>query len=418
MILIKNVRTLDGEAINVYLSGSKITKVTPFEEVDSFDGTILEGDGKVVTTPFWNMHTHAGMTLLRGYGEGTKLMDWLENYIWPAESNLTEEMVYHGTKLACLEMIKSGTVGFMDMYWHPKGAAKAVDEMGLRAVIGAVVFDNQDTSLTKSCQERVLGEIEAIRSFKSDRINPAVAPHAIYTVSSELLKWAYELADGVMPYHIHLSETEFEVNQCLEVHGVTPTEYLEKIGVLGKNTYAAHSCWLSSNEIDIYAKYGVKAVTNPVSNLKLASGKICPIVDLQAAGVDVFIGTDGCASNNNLDMFEEMKFTSLLQKHSCVDPTVLTAKKVLDMASIQPAKAMGLDYGVKAGCVADLMLLDLNVPAGIPTTDLSSNLVYSLNGSIVDSLICNGKIIMKDRQIPNEQQILENAQNAADKILK
>ena len=418
MILIKNVRTLSGEIINVYLSGSQISKVTPFQEVSDFKGTVLEGDGKVITTPFWNMHTHAGMTLLRGYGEGTALMDWLENYIWPAESNLTEEMVYHGTKLACLEMIKSGTVGFMDMYWHPKGAARAVNEMGMRAVIGAVVFDNQDPALMKPCQERVLQEIEAIRSFNSELIKPAIAPHAIYTVSSELLQWAYNLADGNMPYHIHLSETEFEVNQCLEAHGVRPTEYLEKLGVLGRNTYAAHSCWLSSNEMDIYAKYGVKAVTNPVSNLKLASGKICPIVDLQATGVEVFIGTDGCASNNNLDMFEEMKFTALLQKHAVVDPTVLTPKEVLDMASVQPAKAMGLNYGIEEGCVADLMLLDINVPAGVPFTDLASNLVYSLNGSIVDSLICDGKIVMKNRQIENEKQILKNAQDAANEILK
>jgi len=418
MILIQNVRKLNGEAINVYLSGSKISKVTAFEEVTDFDGTVLDGAGKFITTPFWNMHTHAGMTLLRGYGEGKKLMDWLENYIWPAESNLTEEMVYHGTKLACLEMIKSGTVGFMDMYWYPKGAAKAVDEMGIRAVIGAVVFDNQDSNLTKSCQDRVLQEIEEIQYFNSDRIKPAVAPHAIYTVSSELLKWAYDLADGIMPYHIHLSETEFEVTQCLEAHGLRPTEYLEKLGVLGNNTYAAHSCWLSSNEMEIYAKYGVKAIANSVSNLKLASGKICPIVDLQSAGVEVFIGTDGCASNNNLDLFEEMKFTALLQKHKCGDPTVLSPKEVLDMVSVQPARAMGLDYGVKAGCVADLMLLDLNVPAGVPFTDLASNLVYSLNGSIVDALICNGKIVMKNRQVENEKQILLDAQNAANKILK
>ena len=418
MILIKNVRTLDGEAINVYLEGSTISRITPVEVVDSFDGTVLDGAGKFITTPFWNMHTHAGMTLLRGYGEGTKLMDWLENYIWPAESNLTEDLVYHGTKLACLEMIKSGTVGFMDMYWHPKGAAKAVDEMGIRAVIGAVVFDNCDPTLVKSCQERVLEEIESIRGFNSGRIKPSVAPHAIYTVSSTLLQWAYQLADGTMPYHIHLSETEFEVNQCLENHGMRPTEYLESLGVLGNNTYAAHSCCLSSNEIEIYAKHGVKAVTNPVSNLKLASGKICPIVDLQTSGVEVFIGTDGCSSNNNLDLFEEMKFTALLQKHSCVDPTVLSPKEVLNMASKQPAKAMGLDYGVEVGCVADLMLLDFNVPAGVPFTDLASNLVYSLNGSIVDSLICDGKIVMRNRQIPNEKQILKNAQDAADKILK
>jgi 5-methylthioadenosine/S-adenosylhomocysteine deaminase len=417
MILVKGATTLDGQRVNVYLSDSKISRVTVFEEVNHFDGTTIEASGLVVTTPLWNMHTHAGMTLLRGYGEGTKLMDWLENYIWPAERHLTEELVYHGTRLACLEMIKSGTVGFMDMYWYPSGAARAVDEMGMRAVIGAVVFDNQDASLTKACQERVSKELKEVRQIESPRIKCSVAPHAIYTVSGELLQWAYELTEGVMPYHIHLSETEHEVNQCLETHGMRPTEYLASLGVLGNNTYAAHSCWLSPEEVSLYGKFGVKAVTNPVSNLKLANGKICPVKELQSAGVEVLIGTDGCASNNNLDLFEEMKFTSLLQKHCSEDPTVLPPKEVWEMGSRRPAKVMGLDYGIFAGATADLMLLDLKVPSAVPATDLTSHLVYSLNGSIVDTLICDGKILMKHRQVPHENEILEQAQKAANQIL-
>ncbi len=416
MLLIKNVVTLDGFNCHIQIENGLITKVS--EDFDpGFSGEVLEGNGMVVTTPFWNMHTHAGMTLLRGHGEGHSLMNWLEKYIWPAEANLTEELVYHGTKLACLEMIKSGTLGFMDMYWHPRGAVKAVDEMGMRAVICPVVFDNFDEDTSKACRERVVKELKEITDHKNKKITAGVAPHAIYTVSAELLQWSYNLTDGKLPYHIHLSESEFEVNSSVENHGVRPVEYLEGLGVLGQNTFAAHSCWLNKEEMNTYGRLGVKAVTCPVSNLKLAGGKICPVVDLEESGVDVFIGTDGCASNNNLDMFEEMKFTALLQKHAKVDPTVLSSADVLAMASEKAASSLGLDYGIEVGCVADLILLDTKVAAGTPCLDLKSNLVYALNGSIVNTAICGGQVLMQNCIVEAENEIIAQAEAAAKEIL-
>ncbi len=417
MLLIKNVVTLDGSHCNIQIEDGLISKVSKDFDAN-FIGEVIEGHGMVVTTPFWNMHTHAGMTLLRGHGEGHGLMNWLENYIWPAEANLTEELVYHGTKLACLEMIKSGTLGFMDMYWHPAGAVKAVDEMGMRAVICPVVFDNFDPATSEACRDRVEKELKKITNHPNEKIMGGVAPHAIYTVSAELLQWSYNLTGGTLPYHIHLSETEFEVNSSVESHGVRPVAYLEKLGVLGQNTFAAHSCWLNTEEVATYGRLGVKAVTCPVSNLKLAGGQICPVVDLEDAGVDVFIGTDGCASNNNLDMFEEMKFTALLQKHQKVDPTVLSSARVLAMASEQAASSLGLDYGIEVGCAADLILLDTKVAAGTPCLDLKSNLVYALNGSIVNTAICGGQVLMRNGIVEGEKEILANAEAAAKEILK
>ncbi len=424
-MIIKNARLLDGAIVHIVVKNCKITEVARLGE-ESFDRIatttcgevkIIDAAGKMALPPLWNMHTHAGMTLFRGYGEDLRLMDWLQNYIWPAEAKLNDELVYHGTRLACLEMIKSGTVGFMDMYWHTGGALMAVQEMGMRAVLCPAIFDNFDRAERGRAKDRVQRELSAMAGA-GPKIIPGVGPHAVYTVSPELLKWSFKLADGKMSYHIHVSETEFEVDKCVDRYGMRPVEYLDSLGVLGNNVFAAHSCWLQENEMEIYAKRGVKAVTNPVSNLKLASGAICPVRDLRAAGVDVLIGTDGCSSNNNLDMFEEMKFTAVLQKHLHLDPTALTASEVLDMASKNPAGTLGLDYGIKVGADADIMLVDTNIAQAVPMTDPISNLVYSMNGSCVDTMICAGDILMQNRKVPGEEAILKEAQIAAVKLLE
>ncbi|MFQ5843258.1 MAG: amidohydrolase, partial [Thermodesulfobacteriota bacterium] len=311
-ILIKGV-TLNGQKKDIYIRGNLIQKVN--DSIALSANVQISGDGKAVIPSFINGHTHAAMTLLRGYADDMHLQDWLEKKIWVAEAHMTEEDIYRGARLACLEMIKTGTTFFNDMYWFWKGTARAVQEMGIRAAISAVFIDFFDRKKAEEQIEINMKLFEESGNF-GDRVTFTLGPHAIYTVSEESLKWTAGFArDHGLLIHVHLSETQEEVEDCIRKHGMRPAEYLEKIGFMGPNVIACHGVWLNQKEILLLKKHDVKVVHNPISNMKLAVGKAFPYERLKTAGITISLGTDGCSSNNNLDMLESMKFASLLQKY-------------------------------------------------------------------------------------------------------
>ncbi len=415
-ILIKGV-TLNGQKKDIHIRDNRIQKID--DSIALSANVQISGDGKAAIPSFINGHTHAAMTLLRGYADDMHLQDWLEKKIWVAEAHMTEEDIYCGARLACLEMIKTGTTFFNDMYWFWRGTARAVQEMGIRAAISAVFIDFFDKEKAKEQIEINMRLFEESGSF-GDRVTFTLGPHAIYTVSEESLKWAADFArDHGLLIHVHLSETQEEVEDCIRKQGMRPAEYLENIGFLAPNVIACHGVWLNQKEILLLKKHDVKVVHNPISNMKLAVGKVFPYERLNTAGVTISLGTDGCSSNNNLDMLESMKFASLLQKYHHKDTTVLPALEAFQMATINGAKAFGLNCGeVKEGALADIVLIDLQRPELTPHFDLYSDLAYSGNGGCVDTLICDGKVLMANRMVENEGTILEEARRCAFDLIK
>ncbi len=413
-ILIKDV-LLDGKKTNIYIVDEKI-KSTDAKAGEKADH-VIDGRNKAAIPGFVNTHAHSAMTLFRGYADDLKLQDWLTNHIWPLEAKMTEEDVYWGTKLACLEMIKSGTTCFCDNYWHMPSVAKAVDETGLRAVVCEVFMDLGNVERGEAEKKKQVKLVKKIRDMKNSRIVPALAPHAPYTVSPENLAWVKEYADEEdLLINLHLAETESENADYHVKHHKRPVPFLEDIGFLGANLICAHSIWLTRREMNILARHGVKISHNPVSNMKLASG-VMPYRQMKESGLKISLGTDGCASNNDLDMFESMKYAALLQKVHDYDPTVLPAKEAYDMATINGAEALRINAGaVRSGKLADIALIDLKRPELVPKRNLIANLVYSAKGSCVDTVICDGKILMENGKVQGEEEILEKAQETADKL--
>jgi 5-methylthioadenosine/S-adenosylhomocysteine deaminase len=365
-----------------------------------------------------NMHTHAAMTLFRGYGDDMPLMQWLEKKIWPNEAKLTYDDVYWGAKLACVEMIHSGTTTFFDMYHKLDATAQAVEEMGLRAVLSEACFDHFKPELAERSKQNIIKRFSK-NSLYNERIRYALGPHAIYTVSGELLRWSSDFAkDNDILVHLHLAETEFEVKQCIERFGMTPVRYLQKIGILSPRLILAHALYVDDEEINILADNGVKVVHNPASNMKLASGYQFKYKEMRDAGITVAIGTDGCSSSNNLDMIEAMKLASLLGKAWRKDPEALTCDEMFYSATEAGADVIGTNSGrIEEGRLADLCLIDLNIPAFTPNFNFISNLVFAANGSCVDTVICDGQIIMRNKKIPGEDEIMEQAARSAYELI-
>ncbi len=395
---------------NVYIEDGRITEVNcaPYD-ADS----VIDARGRAVVPGFVNTHTHAAMTLFRGYADDIPLQTWLADWIWPLEAKLTAEDVYWGTKLACLEMIKTGTTAFNDMYWHALASARAVDEMGLRGVISNVLIDIDGRS-DEEVQRDNRRLTEQLRKDYSGRVIPALGPHAIYTVSEESLCWTAEFArkEDIL-VHIHVSETEQEVLDCIEKTRMRPVEYLDHIGFLGPNVIAAHSVWLNDREIALLSKHGVKVSHNPTSNMKLAVGQAMRYSALSSAGVNISLGTDGCASNNNLNMLESAKFASLLQKSATDRQTVVPAREALEMVTKNGAEALRIGGGeIKEGAPADMLLIDLRLPEMTPLHNLDSNMIYASSGC-VDTTICDGVVLMQNRVVPGEEEIMRRAAEVA-----
>lgn len=412
-ILIKKVRLGDG-VVDVLIRGNRFESIGA--DMNVLADVILDGSGRAILPSFHNAHTHAAMTLLRGYADDMELHTWLSGHIWPFEAQLKEEDVYWGAKLACLEMIRSGTTFFTDMYWHWRGTARAVEEMGLRAALSAAFFDFDDPERAESMKRQVVDLHEQSASY-SPRIQFVLGPHAIYTVSADSLCWAAEYArQHDLRVHIHLSETTKEVEDCLARHGLRPVEYLHSLGLLGPHLSLAHAVWLSEKEMELLAAHGVYVAHCPVSNMKLASGQF-DLAGMRRHGVPVALGTDGCASNNSLDMFGEMKAASLLAKITAMNPLLFPAQEVLDAATVVGAQMYGLQSGrIATGAPADCVLVDLNRPDMTPDHHLASNLVYSGNSACVDTVICDGRILMRGGVVDGEEEILARSRETAARL--
>jgi 5-methylthioadenosine/S-adenosylhomocysteine deaminase len=409
-ILIKDV-LMNGKKTDICVEGNKIKSVGKTTEKAEY---VIEGSGKAAVPGFINTHTHSAMTLFRSYADDLKLHVWLENHIWPREAKMTEDDVYWGAKLACLEMIKSGTTTFNDNYWHIGGTLKASDEMGMRAVLGEVCIDLGDADRAEKEKKKNIANVKKVRELKSDRITPSLCPHAPYTVMPETLWWMKEYARKEdLLINLHLAETEKENTDFVAKHKMRPVPFFEKHGFLGPELIAAHGIWFDQKDMALLAKHDVKVAHNPVSNMKLASG-ILSYKELKQHRITVSLGTDGCASSNDLDMFGAMKFAALLQKVHTFDPTILPAKEALEMATINGAKTLGINAGaIETGKLADIILIDLKMPELTPANNLTANLVYSAKGSCVDTVICDGNILMQKRIVKGEEEILDKATQVA-----
>ena len=384
-MLIKNV-VLDDRRCNILVRDGR------FACLDAADGAeaeeVLDAGGAAILPAFYNTHTHAAMTLLRGYGDDNPLHVWLEEYVWPFEAKLGAADIHRGSELALKEMIATGTVFFNDMYFFIDETIPLVDSYGMRAAIGVTVMENHPQVLRDEKARRV-------REWRdTDRILLTVAPHAVYTVGRETLISSARLArENGRKIHIHLSETEKEVQDCIAQTGMTPVRYLDSIGFLGPDVIAAHCVHVDKEEWDILAERGVTVSHCPCSNMKLGSGRF-PYELAIASGVRVTLGTDGCSSNNNLDMREEMKMAALLAKVTG-DAALLNAHQVLQWATRNGAEAFGYDAGViSEGKLADAILVSMDGPKMQPCYSLISNWVYSADSSCIKHVICNGKVLL------------------------
>lgn len=401
-LLIKNAR-LDGRQTDVLMENGLITRIAPDIQCDGAE--VVDATGMAILPPFYNCHCHAAMTLLRGYADDMPLAEWLNDYIWPREASLTPEDIYWGSKLAILEMIKSGTVFFVDMYFVEEQVERAVMEMGIRACLGDTFMSHQG----EKEHDRLLQRLSSWKPASS-RIQKSIAPHAIYTCDTALLERCADVvnnSDDVF-CQIHVSETEDEVANCKKEHdGMTPVEYLNKVGILGEKTVAAHVVHVSEDDADILSATKTVSVHNPCSNMKLSSG-VMNVPMLKAHGCRLALGTDGASSNNNLDMMDEMKAAALLAKLS-YGPDKLSAAETFRMATECGAAAFGLNAGkIEEGRLADAMLVRLDNHRMVPDYNIISNLVYSASSEVIDTLICDGRVVMRNRKVEGEEEILAN----------
>jgi len=383
----------------------------------------LEGQDRIVMPGLVNGHSHAAMTLLRGVADDLALMDWLNNYIFPAEVEFVDaEFVRVGTELACWEMIRGGTTTFVDMYYYPDVIADVVDSCGMRALVSATVIDQRSPDAEGAVDSIQKGS-EFVKRWKdkNSRITPIFGPHANYTLNAEQLRATREAAlEFGVPISIHMSESPFEVQYSIDTFGMTSIELFESIGFFDGPTIAAHVVWPTEAEIPILAERKVGVIHNPTSNMKIASG-ISPVTDMLRAGVRVGLGTDGAASNNDLDMWEEMRLAALLQKVEQMNPEVMSAGTVLDMATSGGATAIGLgdDIGsLEIGKRADLIQVAFDDVHHVPTYDVISHLVYVNDEQDVASVIVDGKVLMLEREILtiDTERVAEEARALAARI--
>ena len=403
-----------GDTIShIGVEGEKLFKAT--KTINARGGLILPG--------LINSHTHAAMSLFRGLADDLPLMKWLNDYIFPVEKRMDTDFVYTGTMLACAEMIMCGTTTFCDMYLFEDEVAKAAQKAGMRCLVGEVLYDFPSPNY--GLIEKGFEYTEfLIKKWENDPIiNIAVEPHSLFTCSPDLLTRANELAlNHKVPLIIHVAETLNEIAEIKEKYDKTPFEQLDSLGLLGPHLIADHCVHLEETEIALMADKGIKVVHNPESNMKLASG-IAPVQKLLSQGITVGLGTDGCASNNNLDLFTEMDMAAKLQKIQTMDPTVLDAITTLKMATIEGAKVLGLEDitgSLEIGKKADIIIVDIKKPHLTPMYNPYSHLVYAARGSDVSHSIINGQLVMEDRKLLslNVNDILKKAKNISEQIIE
>ena len=408
-IIIKNgtILTMDNEN-SVFENGQLCVKGDIIAKVGALDDgsfeakKMIDAKGGLILPGLVNGHTHAAMSLFRGLADDLPLMEWLNNYIFPAEGRMDADFVYTGTLLACAEMIMSGTTTFCDMYLFEDQVAQAAFLSGMRCLAGEVLYDFPSPNYGEIENGFEYTESLILKWRGNPLISIAVEPHSLFTCSPDLLTRANEMAlHHNVPLIIHVAETLSEIAEVKKSYGKTPIEHLDSLGLLGPHLIADHAVHLNEEEIRQIADHDVKIIHNPESNMKLASG-IAPIPDLQARGVTVGIGTDGCASNNNLDLFTEMDMAAKLHKVKAMDPTVMDAVTVLRMATIEGARALGLADiagSLEKGKRADVIIVDTNKPHLTPMYNPFSHLVYSARGNDVSHSIINGRLVMEDRKL-------------------
>jgi 5-methylthioadenosine/S-adenosylhomocysteine deaminase len=415
----------DGEEVGVRVEGGRIAELGPDTEPRDGD-EVIDGSQRALVRGLVNGHTHAAMTLFRGYGDDMPLMRWLEELIWPVEARLDDEDVYWGTRLACLEMVRTGTVAFWDMYWRAEAIARAVADAGIRAVIGAPLIDSGDGAGIGGLRETAIRSLEAVGEMDAGgRISAALAPHAIYTVSEESLRWVAATAtERELPVQIHLSETEGEVRDCVDAHGKRPAAYLDEVGLLGPRTALAHGVWLDRSELELIAERGATVVTNPVANMKLAVGGPFPYLAARECGVLIGLGTDGAGSNNSLDLLSDAKHFALTHKQAAGDPAAVTAKETWEIATGRRSPLLAGETApppTGAGTVpsvgerADFLLIRADAPELTPG-DLVANLIYAASGSVVDTTVVAGKVLMRGGVIEGAEEIRDRVLDRAHRL--
>ena len=416
MILLKNILHQNRRTDILIGDDGRISHIGPATE--QLPGTdVVDGTGYAVIPGFINMHTHAAMILLRGIHEDLSLYDWLNN-IWKIEAKLDRDFIYWGTKAACLEMVKSGTTTFNDQYWFSPHARQAALDVGLRPVVSFIFLDSHNPELARKQREACLRLYERTLDWEGET-SFAISIHSVYTVCQENILWANQFAlDHGLKVHLHLAETRAEDEDCRHAHGgLSPTEYFEQLGILGPHVIAAHALHLSDSDVRILGDRHVNCVHNIDSNLKLASGFRFRYNELRNAGANVCLGTDGAASANNMDMLEHMKNTALLQKAWRHNPAAMPLKELMDCATVNGARALGIDTGViREGAWADLSLVDLNNTAFLSPGSLEANLVYAAHSDVISSVMVKGKWVMRDRHVPGEEEILEGARRVLSQI--
>lgn len=419
-VILKNI--ICGERpCDIYIKDDRIAAILPAgpdrapwgEEVEA---EVVDCTGKHALPGLVNSHTHAAMTLLRGIGEDICFSDWIDK-IWVEEEKIDPDYIYWATKVACLEMIKTGTTTFYDQYWHVPAAAGAVAEMGLRAVLSYVHLDHYDESKSE-LQRKECSDLYARSLSWPENLSLSVAVHSVYSVSESQILWAAEFArKHGLRINVHLCETEKEVMDCKSAHGMSPVRYLDSLGVLGPDVVAAHTLWLDPEDIRILADRHVSCVHNINSNLKLASGYRFLYNELRDAGVNVCMGTDGCASSNNLDLLEAMKTAALVQKAWRRDPAAMPLDELMAMATANGADALGLDTGrLEAGKLADILIVDTDSSFFLSNAAFLANFVYSAHSDCISSVICGGKFLMRDRKVPGENEILDGARKVLERL--
>lgn len=419
-ILLKNIVS-EGVVSDILIEDGLIAAIAPAGGEKLADAAasaeVVDCTGKTAFPGLVNMHTHAGMSMMRGVGEDIAFHDWLDR-IWKIESAIDEEYVYHATKVACLEMIKTGTTTFNDHYWHMPMAHKAAMEMGLRPVLAYVICDRNDPQEAERQKVQCLEMYEEAMKW-NDHSLFAIAIHAIYSVTEEMILWAARFArERGLKIHVHVSETRKEVADCKELHdGMSPVQYLDNLGVLGPDVIAAHTLWVSEEDIRILGERGVTCVHNVNSNLKLASGYRFLYNELRDAGANICLGTDGCASSNNLDMLETMKTSAMIQKAWRDDPSAMPLDELICMATSNAGKALGLEIGrIREGALADLLIVDTQNYSFLSTGSFEANLVYSAHSDCIDSVICNGRFVMRGRVVEGEKEILSEAAKVMSRL--
>ena len=417
-ILLKGIRLLDGRDADILIEAGKISRILPAGGPPAEAAETMDCAGKVAVPGFINMHTHSPMALMRGIGEDVVFADWIKR-IWDIEAGIDHDFIYWGSRVAAIEMIRTGTTAFNDQYWSFPSTVQAAREAGIRVATGYDVMDKDDPEVARQQQEQCVERYEMYRSMAGDRHVFTMSFHAIYSVSEPMIVWASEFAKKRdLPLHIHLCETRKEVEHCKATHGgLTPVEYLDRLGVLDGNLIAAHTLWLSPGDIRILGERKVNCVHNINSNAKLSSGYRFPYNELRDAGANVCLGTDGCASSNNLDMLEVMKTSALFQKAWRDDPKSLPLDELMGMATVNGARALRIDAGrIAEGADADISIVDTGSTFFLSPGPFLANFIYSAHSDCIDSVVAGGRFVMKHRVVEGEEEVLREARKVLSQI--